>query len=243
MSYINIDNNYYFKVTNEISDDLKYIIDVKNINFREIKKNNVFVLKVDFNTFNYSSYKKMLRQLMRIKTLVLQNHIKLGIFRESKIFIGYLLNYDINNKYHNDFIAAINAIMYNTKYERYNYIYDTVCDYLDSCFYGKNLCNFKENKCGEKINTTSTTGCCRHYRKGPFSRLVVCEYLTENYACRAKCISCKLFTCDYLKKKGVEFKIKDILLLDVFFNPIQKYFIKYKVFTPKEKILKRIMLF
>ena len=33
----------------------------------------------------------------------------------------------------------------------------------------------------------------------------------------------------------------DILLLDVFFNPIQKYFIKYMVFTPKDKILKRLM--
>ena len=45
----------------------------------------------------------------------------------------------------------------------------------------------------------------------------------------------------YLRSKGVQFKIKDILLLDTFFNPIQKYFIKYMVFTPKEKIIKRLI--
>ena len=28
----------------------------------------------------------------------------------------------------------------------HNYIYDTVCDYLDGYFYGKNLCDFKNNK-------------------------------------------------------------------------------------------------
>ena len=243
MDYITLDNNYYFKVTKKISKDLTYIKDINDIDFRKVKKNNVFLLKIDFKTFNYSLYKKILKDLMHVKSLAVLNKIKLGISKESKIFIGYLINYDMNNQHHNDFIAAINAIMYKKRYERYNYIYDTVCDYLDSCFYGKNLCNFKENKCAEKKNTTSVTGCCRHYRKGPFSKLVVCEYLIQNYTCGAKCISCKLFTCDYLKKKGIEFKIKDILLLDVFLNPIQKYFIKYNVFTPKEKILKRIMLF
>lgn len=77
-------------------------------------------------------------------------------------------------------------------------------------------------------------------RLGPLTKLVKCEHLKEDYTCGAKCISCKLFTCNYLEKKGIKFRIKDILLLDVFFNPIQKYFIRY---IPKEKILKRIMFF
>ena len=135
--------------------------------------------------------------------------------------------------------------MCSTKYERYNYIYDTVCDYLDSYFYGKNLCDFKNNKCGEKQNTSSTIGCCHHFKNkwlGPFSKLVPCEYLNTDNTCTAKCISCKLFTCDYLEKKGIKFKIKDILLLNVFFNPLQKYFIKYMVFTPKDIIMKRLMI-
>ena len=44
-----------------------------------------------------------------------------------------------------------------------------------------------------------------------------------------------------VEKKGIKFRIKDILLLNVFFNPLQKYFIKYMVYTPKEKILKRLI--
>ena len=88
-------------------------------------------------------------------------------------------------------------------------------------------------------------GCCHHFKYkaiGPLSRLVQCEYLTKDYKCGAKCISCKLFTCDYLEKKGIKFKINDILLLNAFFNPLQKYFIKYMVFTPKEKIIKRLLI-
>ena len=64
---------------------------------------------------------------------------------------------------------------------------------------------------------------------GPFSKLVLCEYLNkENYTCDAKCLPCKLFTCDYLESKGIKFKIKDILLLNVFFNPIQKLETRWK---------------
>ena len=50
------------------------------------------------------------------------------------------------------------------------------------------------------------------------NNLTPCEHLKEDYTCGSKCIACKLFTCDYLEKKGIKFKIKDILLLNVFFN-------------------------
>ena len=149
-----------------------------------------------------------------------------------------------NDKEQKFFIQSVNAVFYNTRYERYNYLYDTACDYLDSFFYGKNLCDFKNNQCGEKRNTSSLTGCCHHFKNkylGPLTKLVPCEHLKEDHTCGAKCIGCKLFTCDYLRKKGVQFKIKDILLLDAFFDPLQKYFIKTMVFTPKEKIIKRLM--
>lgn len=141
---------------------------------------------------------------------------------------------------------GLNAVFYKTREERYNYIYDTVCNYLDSFFYGKNLCDFKNNQCGEKRGTTSYRGCCHHYKNkllGPLisHNLIPCEYLLNDYTCGAKCISCKLFTCDYLNKKGIKFRIKDIFLLDVFFNWFQKYFIKSMVFTPKDKIMKTLL--
>ncbi len=242
---IDLNNNYYLKIINNANDLPIYIIDIENLKLINIVKKGRFLLKIDFNNLNKTKYKRLLKKLLFIKKIILKSKMEIGIQKDSKKLLGYVINYDENNKRQNDFILAINAIFYNTRYERYNYIYDTVCNYLDSYFYGKDLCDFPNNKCGEKRNTSSLTGCCHHFRikcLGPLTKLVLCEYLKEDYTCGAKCISCKLFTCDYLEKKGIKFRIKDILLLNVFFNPLQKYFIKYMVFTPKDKIIKRLMI-
>ncbi len=240
-SNIKLSNNYYLKVNTDIENNF---IDVNKINIASLLKNKKMVLKIDFNSLKNKDYKKILKKLLKIKNVISFFNINVGIDEENKKILGYVINYNEDDEKQKDFLLAINAIFFNTRYERYNYIYDTVCEYLDSYFYEKNLCDFKNNKCGEKKNTSSTTGCCHHFKYkalGPLSKLVLCEYLKDDYTCGAKCISCKLFTCDYLEKKGIKFRIKDILLLDTFFNPIQKYYIKYMVFTPKEKILKKLM--
>ena len=242
---IDLDNNYFLKVLNNINDFPNNIINIENLKLINTLKKDSLLLKIDFNTINKKNFKKILKKLLYIKTLMSKN--KIGIEENSKIMLGYIINYDENNKNQNDFISAVNAIFYKSRYERYNYIYDTACNYLDNFFYGKNLCDFKNNKCGEKRSTSSITGCCHHFKPkwlGPLSpKMILCEYLNKvNFTCDAKCLPCKLFTCDYLEKKGVKFKIRDILLLDIFFNPFQKYFIKYKVFTPKDKILKILMI-
>lgn len=242
---IDLDNNYYLKIANIEEKLPSEVTNMEKINLVNIVKKKNLLMKIDFNNLDEKEYKKVLRRLLLVRKIVVKNKVKVGVLEDSKTLLGFILNYDEDNKKQNEFIQAINAIFYNTRYERYNYIYDTVCDYLDSFFYGKNLCDFKDNKCGEKRNTSSLTGCCHHFKHkalGPSSKLVLCEYLKEDYTCGVKCISCKLFTCDYLEKKGIKFRIKDILLLDTFFNPLQKYFIKYMVFTPKGKILKRLMI-
>ena len=236
---INIDNNLFLKIIDEKFEIKENIINVKNIKVLKVFKSKNIVLKIDFKEIEPQMYKKILKKILFIK-----NFINNKNNNNKKIFLGYILNFEKENYQQKCFIDGINAIFYNNRYERYNYIYDNVCEYLDGFFYGKNLCDFKNNKCGEKRNTTSVTGCCHHFKHkllGPLSKMVLCEYLKEDYTCGAKCISCKLFTCDYLESKGIKFKIKDILLLDTFFNPLQKYFIKYMVFEPKEKILKRLM--
>ena len=242
---IELNNNYNIQIINSNKEKTdKEAVDIQNLNLSKVIRNKKLMLNIDFKKISKKQYKRVLKKLLFIKNITSKINIEIGKIENNKKVVAYLINFDNTNQDQNDFIQAINAIFYNTKYERYNYIYDTVCNYLDNYFYGKNLCDFKNNKCGEKINTSSTTGCCHHFKNkwiGPLSKLVLCEYLKEDYTCGAKCISCKLFTCDYLEKKGIKFRIKDILLLDVFFNSIQKYFIKYMVFTPKEKIIKRLM--
>lgn len=248
-SIINLDNNYSIQTVYNIDEIHEHTIDIDKLKLSHILKEKQILLKIDFSTIKEEQYKNILRKLLRIKKILFKRKILIGKQENEKVLLGYILNYSENNKQQNDFILAINAIFYETRFDRYNYIYDTVCDYLDSFFYGKNLCDFKNNKCGEKrmANSDSSVGCCHHYKNkllGPLipHNLVLCEHLKEDYTCGAKCIGCKLFTCDYLEKKGVKFRIKDILLLDVFFNPLQKYFIKTMVFTPKEQVLKRILL-
>ena len=218
---INLDNNYYLQIFDDIKNLPTDSIDIQNLKLKYIRENRKILLKIDFGNLEKNQYKKIIKNLLHIKNKITRRKITIGKQEENstKKLLGYVRNYDNNDKEQKLFIQSVSAIFYNTRFERYNYIYDTVCDYLDSFFYGKNLCDFKNNQCGEKRNTSSLT----------------------DHTCGAKCIGCKLFTCDYLRKKGVQFKIKDILLLDAFFNPLQKYFIKTMVFTPKEKIVKRLM--
>ena len=243
---IDLSNNYYIKIVNNNTEIPVETISIEVLKVINILKKQEVILLIDFNKFSTKEYKKILKKLLLVKNLAIKMKKQLGINEDKKRIVAYIVNFDERVENQKDFISGISAIFYDTRYERYNYIYDTVCKYLDNYFYGKNLCDFQNNKCGEKRNTSSTTGCCHHFKHkalGPFSKLVLCEYLNkENYTCDAKCLPCKLYTCDYLESKGIKFRIKDILLLNVFFNPLQKYFIKYMVFTPKEKILKRIMM-
>lgn len=243
-SIINLQNNYYLEEVEDTNTILKQAKNIEDINIMNLFKSEHILIKIDFNVINENKYKKILKKLLFLIQVSSKIKKDIGIKIDSKILLGYIVNYNHNDKKQKEMVQALNAVLYTKKYERYNYIYDTVCEYLDSFFYGKNLCDFKNNKCGEKRNTSSLTGCCHHYKNkwlGPLSKFVLCEHLNDDYTCGAKCISCKLFTCDYLEKKGIKFRINDILLLDAFFNPLQKYFIKYMVFTPKEKILKRLV--
>ena len=248
MTTINLDNHYDITIVHNINEIPKNTFDINKLKILKILKANQFTFRIDFSTIQPKQYKKLLRKILRIKKLLVKMKKQIGEQRENSITVCYIVNYNENDKLQNDFILGIKAIFFNTRYERYNYIYDTVCNYLDSFFYGKNLCDFKDNKCGEKrlVNSDSYVGCCHHYKiklLGPLlpNNLILCEHLKGDHTCGANCIGCKLFTCDYLEKKGVKFRIKDILLLDTFFNPLQKYFIKTMVFTPKEIIIKKLM--
>ena len=238
-NFIKLNNDYYIKIVNNINEISIDSIDMKNLKLIHILNKKRIIFHIDFSEIYTNEYKKILKKMLHLKNMAIKMNKKIGIKESGNKIVVYIINFNEKSLEQKDFICAINAIFYNSRYERYNYIYDTVCDYLDGYFYGKNLCDFQNNKCGEKRNTSSVTGCCHHFKSrvlGPISKLVVCEFLDkENHNCTAKCISCKLFTCDYLEKKGIKFKIKDILLLDIFFNPLQKYFIKYMYLRQKKK--------
>lgn len=244
--FIKMDNDYILEKI-ESENVKENVNDIRQITWSQIKRKKKLIVIIDFDKINVNEYKNILRRFYYIKNKTQKCKLDIGIENEYGKVIAYVINFDENNKKHMDFIVGINAILYSSIFEMYNYIYDYVCDYLDKQFIEYNLCNFKDDMCIAKSGTSCKVGCCRHFKYKKLlpifpNKLVVCEYLKDK-RCSAKCISCKLFTCDYLEKNGVKFRIKDILLLNTFFNPIQKYFIKYKEFTKKEDILKILLLF
>lgn len=230
----------------DISSEPIPITDKNHIDFRVINKknitNNFFIL--DLNSLDKTLAKKFIKKLLKLK-----NKTNIGVYNQDtdSYLVTKIYNYNNKNELHHNIVDAIYAIFKENIKETYSYIYNTVCDNLDKEFIEKNLCEFKDDRCGEKRNTSCMVGCCRHYKNKlwgplPFNKFVVCEYLKDK-RCSAKCLSCKLFTCDYLNKKGVKFKINNIFLLDTFFNIIQKFILKTSVYTPKEKIIKKLLLF
>lgn len=130
-------------------------------------------------------------------------------------------------------IKIIHAINLKKKEERYSYLYDQVCDFLDEEFKKKNICRFKDNICigvKKKCHCQSVYGCCYGSKRG------LCKNLVHN-ECQIKSISCKLFVCNYLKKEGFGYKVDDIALLKYFFNKIQKYYIEYSLFKDKDEMI------
>lgn len=118
--------------------------------------------------------------------------------------------------------------------KRYNYIYDEVCNYLDKKFNDENICEFNNNKCISVRNNShckeSLNGCCYGIKRG------LCKNFKEG-KCTIKSISCKLFTCRYLKRNNIKFKVNDIPLLKYFFNRKQKFIIDTSIFKDKQEII------
>lgn len=228
--------NLEIKYVEILNPDINLNDSINNLTFSKLQSNiEDIVIFVSMNDDNKLKY--YIKKLLRYRKYLLKKH-------NIKIFFQSVNN---DNLIHKQFIELAKVICYGDKYEIYSKAYDLACEYLDSFFYGKNLCDFCNNKCGYKKDYDIEVGCCRHFEKhrqfGMLlgEKLVNCEYLGKDGRCKIKCMGCKLYTCSYLGKKGVKFKQKDIFPIDSIFNWRQKIYLKSIVYRPKEYILKRIM--
>ncbi len=125
------------------------------------------------------------------------------------------------------------ALNIKDKKKRLSYVYDKACDLLDDDFYGKNVCEFKDNKCiYARKEKTHCDGCCRS-RDGD----KVCVYL-KNHICSIRCLACKFHICKYIRKKGLRYRVNDILVLKYLLNWKQKIMVYLDFFMTKEEVLK-----
>ena len=130
------------------------------------------------------------------------------------------------------------AINIKDDLKRYNFIYDTICDYIDKKYLECNYCEFKDDICKyfrETNNLAHKNGCCNSESRGG-----LCKYL-KNRKCSIKSISCKLYACPVLRKNKINFRMKYIPLIKYFFNIKQKYYIKYSFFKDKDYVINKLI--
>jgi len=216
---------------------------LKEKNFKQVTN---IIFELDFsNDLEFEQASILIKNIIKIGKIAKKNKIKIGIEKYHINILGKVING--NSQYENDVISSIGVLVCNNKKQRYEFLYDQICDYLDKEVITKNVCGFENNKCIAKRNTNCNMGCCHHFKNKYFgilyeTKLQLCEY-QQDKRCTAKCISCKMYMCDYLVKRGYKFTCSNVLLIKHYFNLFQKIVIKSSFFTPKDKILKIIYLF
>ena len=189
------------------------------------------VLELNDNNINY--YIKNIKKIIKYcdnKKLSLEIN-----YNNNKLSNEYL-NQEIDNKI-KDFITIMNAINIKDRYKRYEYIYDTVCSYLDEEIKNKNYCEFIDNQCirDRLKGNNHKNGCCECLGRGK------CKYLIDSNCTEKSCMACKLFTCKTLSDRGIKHNVNDFLLIKYFFTNKQKDILKFSYWTPKKVVLDRLM--
>ena len=230
---------------------------IDSINISYLKKNNFKYKRIVidcslFDIFDSDEVKKieddkeaLLRNKFNNIYLSLGNNVVDKCFEVIKLISTnydidsdiYIFNYiDRCNYFINDLYYLITSYNIKDKRERYSYIYDVVCNELDRRFNKLNLCDFKDSKCIRKRNlvgryedNTLNYGCC-------FTKGRVCEYLSCK-SCNIASIGCKFFTCNYLKRRGINYKPNDFLIIRKFYSKRDIRIINNYIYTTKEDTL------
>lgn len=130
--------------------------------------------------------------------------------------------------------------------KRYEYAYDALCNYLDSEFKEKNYCDFKDDKCivnRSGLGKNPCMGCCYSFRLDFFMNMrdkKICRHLCDK-KCSTQCISCKFYTCKYLRRKGIQFYAYSIPGIEQVFTRNQIDVLTNNCFRTREEIITRLM--
>lgn len=226
-------------------DKVKFLSRINSKILLELAKNVAIIVKINEHYSNSRYIVKNLIKLFEYEPDIENRFI--NVETDKKIVCSIVND---NSLYFEDMKNCIKAILIKDKNRRYEFIYDTACDYLDSKFQKCNVCDFKNDQCAanraHRINH-SIMGCCHSfdyakiYEPGVLKNVKVCQYM-QNRRCTTKNISCKLYTCKYVKKRHPDFNFKSrkILLLDCFFNRKQHDIIQYNFFKTREEILQKL---
>lgn len=148
----------------------------------------------------------------------------------------YSSNECLSKYYIYELAELINTLTYRNMTERYEYIYDLICLKLEYDIDKYGYCLFENDKCIaqrelQKWPENEYNGCCFNINKKQ-----ECEHLNCKQ-CDIKCVSCRLFTCKYLKDRGVDYNIHKNMHARCFLSILQRPELVWNFFTDKEIII------
>jgi len=204
------------------------LADCVNKKFFKSSKRVMFIINTDIDEDVLTS----LVQLFNVSQ-------KLGLKIGTDKIIGY------SYKQTRELEKSLEALLQENLYDRYKVVYEYICDELDKKFSDNSICQFENDRCianRKHKNKSKIMGCCYSfkYKFGTFYDVKLCEHQKDK-KCEVKCLGCKLFTCQYLKKHGIKFALADMPIALAFFNKKQREILRTTFFVPEEEVLKAIL--
>ncbi len=157
------------------------------------------------------------------------------ILKKNKAFDGkfYVLGLS-NKKNNNDFmIVSMLDVKFNyNAFQRLSKAIELGGEFLDKENTINNMCDFKDNLCvcHRDKNKTGSTGCCPSF----------CKH-TKAGVCTQKCLSCKIFMCDYLiYEKGYYFTPHTVPILKKHLTILERFICFGLLFKTQKQTARRI---
>ena len=234
--------------TNEFNNIKKTnYLNADGYNWLILKKYNKIVFNIKFEKNDIKNTIKVIKKIKKYFKICNLFNKKIGIEINDKNIFANIDTIDNKSNLYFSIISALEAMTIKDRKERQRFVYKKACTYLDKEIVNTNVCGFNNDKCSVKANTDCTMGCCHHYphkRTGIFrnEKLQLCEYQI-NKICTANCITCKMYMCPEMERKGYKYNVFNVPLINCFFNIIQKSIISVSFFTTEDKIMKIINKF
>lgn len=212
---------------------------------KKITKDSSLFFEINFG--NVADVETVIKNIVEIFKMANLKQFHFCKDENDKIFHQYLLT-NSSDEEKSQLLEKVFDILRMESFEQiYSYIYDSICDDLDKKFEQSNYCDFKNDKCiAQRTVKTAhkTMGCCYMHTYSKIMSMPIdlglCKYLQDK-KCSKKCITCDFFTCKYLKKKGIVFRLEDYEIFKYFFNKKQKKIINESFFKTKEEIIDLLM--
>ena len=79
---VELDNNYYLEIVNNTNNLPTEAIDIEKLNFSNVLKKNIFLIKINFDNLDRKQYKRILKKLLFIRNMISKSKVKIGKIEE-----------------------------------------------------------------------------------------------------------------------------------------------------------------